>query len=378
MSSTNDYSWYGLEKYTNSFWSLIKNNIIFPLYFEFILEEALKENIKILEIKSNIGSYFEFKKINIDLDKINIYEKIWNPNNIEYTIIENLVEKYKKVGLYVYMIVGRHRGKKGNTNNIKLIEKMCELNKYGNNLIRGIDIFGEEDISADNLEYKKVLEACDANLYIHSGESTNTPQNEKNINLAIALELNKDVKVDNKDLYQHKKVRVGHGLELIKSNELMDSFKEKKIHVELCPLSNYILGYVKNISNHPGKTFIKNGIRVSINGDDQGIYGYNHVSVDWLYIILSWGLSLEDIYTISKYTIEDSSCSLNEKDLILKNFNKEFNEWKDKNKYSFDLLIKSEKIVFLDESGNIKSIINFKEKYLKYKNKYLNLKNIYN
>ncbi len=48
----------------------------------------------------------------------------------------------------------------------------------------------------------------------------------------------------------------------------MDLVKELDICVELNPLSNYLLGYVRDLHWHPGKNLLRNGVKITINADD--------------------------------------------------------------------------------------------------------------
>lgn len=73
-------------------------------------------------------------------------------------------------------------------------------------------------------------------------------------------------------LIKLKPERLGHGINAIKSAELMDEIKKKGIHLENCPTSNVKLNRVTGYEVHPIKQFLKNDISVSINSDDPGIF----------------------------------------------------------------------------------------------------------
>ena len=67
-------------------------------------------------------------------------------------------------------------------------------------------------------------------------------------------------------------MRVGHGLSLEKYPVVIQSYKDHDIHIELNPISNYIMGHTTDFSKHPGKQYINKGLRVSINSDDGSIF----------------------------------------------------------------------------------------------------------
>ncbi|MBT4763368.1 MAG: adenosine deaminase [Bdellovibrionaceae bacterium] len=66
--------------------------------------------------------------------------------------------------------------------------------------------------------------------------------------------------------------RIGHGLQVYKSEEMMTYIKDNNITLELCPTSNLLTNAVKNIEDHPFKKLYDFGIRTTINTDDPGIF----------------------------------------------------------------------------------------------------------
>lgn len=51
--------------------------------------------------------------------------------------------------------------------------------------------------------------------------------------------------------------------------------------IELCPISNYMLGYVKNLEEHPAISLMENGILAVICNDDPQIFGSRGLSHDY-------------------------------------------------------------------------------------------------
>ena len=76
---------------------------------------------------------------------------------------------------------------------------------------------------------------------------------------------------------------------------MVQMVKNKNICIEICPISNQVLDYTPNLSYHPAIYFIKNKIPITISTDDQYLFGYNDVSYDWLSVIYSWNLNLDNI-----------------------------------------------------------------------------------
>jgi hypothetical protein len=124
-----------------------------------------------------------------------------------------------------------------------------------------------------------------------------------------------------------QKFRVGHGLSLYNYPEIMALYKKEQIHIELNPISNYVMGHTKDLAEHPGRTYIKQDMRVSINSDDGSIFNYDNVSFDWLFVLGLWNLSIQEIYNVCLYSIQDSFFSDDIKIEMTKKFNIKFSEW---------------------------------------------------
>lgn len=77
-----------------------------------------------------------------------------------------------------------------------------------------------------------------------------------------------------KELLPH---RLGHALNTIRSDVAYRVLKDSGLHVESCPLCNYVgaMGGVDDISEHPIRQFYKDNLPISINTDDPQIFGYD-------------------------------------------------------------------------------------------------------
>lgn len=396
MQNLNDYDFeMGLEKYTDMYSSIVKNSLLFEDFFRFTLNEAYEDGLQIIELKKNIGSYIT--KETIKIDNLFFYvcnakeeDKIKQEIEVLYKISEEMKDK-----IFCKIIEGVPKGLKGKSDVEAIKNKIkakCNRHKTYDpkykQLISGIDIYGEEDKSNNNIEYiNMLLNECDLNYYPHAGE-TDAPVKNYNLEAIVMLTQNK------------KKVRIGHGLALAFDNKLMEIYKQVNIHVELCPLSNYILGY-SDIKNHKGIKLYKNNVRVSINSDDPSIYGYDYVSYDWYFILKNWNLEISDIVNLCRYSIEDSSLLEEDRKKAWTIYENKFGiwitKWGKKFKESLEnfkknnlkgkintiidqqiTILKPEPLNILKEMNLIKTLkggsANYMEKYLKYKKKYLNLK----
>lgn len=69
--------------------------------------------------------------------------------------------------------------------------------------------------------------------------------------------------------------RIGHGVRVIESPEIMAMVKDRGIALELCPSSNIKLGLYKNLSEHPFPKLFEAGLQISISSDDPPFFSTN-------------------------------------------------------------------------------------------------------
>ena len=67
--------------------------------------------------------------------------------------------------------------------------------------------------------------------------------------------------------------RIGHGTRAEEDETLLDYLAEKKIPLEMCPISNVRTGVVSSITEHPVRRYFERVIVVTINSDDPKMFG---------------------------------------------------------------------------------------------------------
>lgn len=153
----------------------------------------------------------------------------------------------------------------------------------------GSDFIGEEinDISELQPTIKEIVkytneEDRNFTIRIHAGENDSFKNNVKKSILCV-IEAQKELEYNNK-LKNSKKelsipqIRIGHGLysEDLNSKsgkELIELMKKTGIIIEFQLTSNVRLNNISDLSNHPIKTFLKNGIKCVQGTDGCGFYG---------------------------------------------------------------------------------------------------------
>jgi len=139
-------------------------------------------------------------------------------------------------------------------------------------------------------------------LYLHCGESND--KNHKQLYDAILLGTK----------------RIGHGFHLAFHPELMKIVKEKGICIECCPVSNFVLGYTLDLRCHPTRSFLHQGLPVTISPDDPGFMGYEGVALDYLYVFLAWDLDIADLKQLVLNSIKYASVTEQQKEKLLEFF----------------------------------------------------------
>lgn len=106
--------------------------------------------------------------------------------------------------------------------------------------------------------------------------------------------------------------RIGHGFAVARNDLLQAIFAERDILIGICPMSNDALRYYHTFE-HPFPKLLRKGLKVSINPDDPGFFGYEGVSHDWFKIFMETDLKPKEIYFFAKYSIEKASDIMFEK-----------------------------------------------------------------
>lgn len=110
--------------------------------------------------------------------------------------------------------------------------------------------------------------------------------------------------------------RLDHGNRAMDDEKLLTELKDKNIGLTLCPLSNRKLQVVSDLRNHPIKKMLDLGLKVTVNSDDPAYFG-GYMNDNFIAITEALNLSENDLYNISKNSIEVSFANDIRKDEIL-------------------------------------------------------------
>ncbi|MGY8796661.1 MAG: adenosine deaminase family protein, partial [Woeseiales bacterium] len=122
------------------------------------------------------------------------------------------------------------------------------------------------------------------NLSIHAGEV-----DEPNRHVADTLLLGAD--------------RIGHGLNLISDDETMRDMRHGPYLVEINLISNMLLGYVSEYSQHPFPEYLRTGIPVALSTDDRGMWD-STMTDEFFVAVKEFNLSWDEIKSLSQNSLQ--------------------------------------------------------------------------
>lgn len=88
--------------------------------------------------------------------------------------------------------------------------------------------------------------------------------------------------------------RIGHGTRAEEDERLLDYLAERRIPLEMCPISNLRTGAVGSIEDHPIRRYFERGIVVTVNTDDPKMFG-NSLAEEYLQLEQRLGFSRDNV-----------------------------------------------------------------------------------
>jgi adenosine deaminase CECR1 len=96
--------------------------------------------------------------------------------------------------------------------------------------------------------------------------------------------------------------RIGHGLNLISDDDTMLLMRHGPYLVEINLISNLLLEYVNDYSEHPFPEYLRTGIPVALSTDDRGMW--ESTMTDEFYVaVTEFRLSWEEIKTLGRNSL---------------------------------------------------------------------------
>jgi adenosine deaminase len=99
--------------------------------------------------------------------------------------------------------------------------------------------------------------------------------------------------------------RIGHGTRAAEDPALVDYLLEKRVPVEMCPISNVRTGVVDSVAAHPIRAFFDRGLLVSVNTDDPKMFGTSLLG-EYLALSEHQGFDLAEIRRLAENAIDST------------------------------------------------------------------------
>ncbi|SPO23303.1 related to adenosine deaminase [Ustilago trichophora] len=203
------------------------------------------------------------------------------------------------------------------------LEDCIALKKKFPEWIVGFDLVGHEDpllplkvYIPELLRFKQrcVEENLEIPFVFHAGETLDDG-GDADMNLYDALVL--DTK------------RIGHGVSLARHPTLTDMVKERDICVEICPISNQILGYTASICSHPSLlALLHRNVPVALSSDDPSIFENFGLSYDFYQLVISAkSTTLISLAALARRSLKYALVGEEMKKVMLQDFDRRWNDY---------------------------------------------------
>jgi adenosine deaminase CECR1 len=114
--------------------------------------------------------------------------------------------------------------------------------------------------------------------------------------------------------------RIGHGINLISDADTMLLMRHGPYLVEINLISNLLLEYVNDYSEHPFPEYLRTGIPVALSSDDRGMW--ESTMTDEFYVATTeFNLSWEEIKTLGRNSLEHAFVEEEIKERLLGEYN---------------------------------------------------------
>ncbi len=176
--------------------------------------------------------------------------------------------------------------------------------KFKDEGVVGIDLAGDEYNFSVKL-FEKVFKKAKKdkiNFTIHAGEASGAKSVEDALDLGAT--------------------RIGHGVRANEDKKLLQRIIDDGIVLEICPISNYQTKVVSDFSKYPIIDFLKKGVKVSLNTDNQKVSNTTLTKeIEFLDKYLD--INEEDVKKMIKNTVIGSFVNNKTKEKLLKKLEEE-------------------------------------------------------
>ena len=188
------------------------------------------------------------------------------------------------------------------------LKELFAINDRYRDLYVGVNMVGrEDDDKGYPLRFLPILRELrhkypDINLSIHAGEV-----DEPNYHIRDTLLLGAK--------------RIGHGVNLITDPDMMRMMRNGPYMVEINLISNLLLEYVSDYSQHPFPEYLRTDIPVALSTDDRGMWDSN-MTDEYFVAVREFNLSWEEMTQLGRNSLKYSFLDAATKQKLLANYEK--------------------------------------------------------
>ena len=99
--------------------------------------------------------------------------------------------------------------------------------------------------------------------------------------------------------------RIDHGVRSLEDPLLVERLRADQVPLTICPLSNVALKVVDDLSEHPIRTMLDHGLKVSVNSDDPAYFG-GYVGDNYLQLVEALDFGVEELADLARMSITSS------------------------------------------------------------------------
>jgi adenosine deaminase CECR1 len=288
-----------------------------------ILSDSVDEHVQYIEYRHEPGKVFEIVEGRL--------KRIGEAGELE--LLTSLVDDFKATHKNFFGVKLIWPTQRGGSAVVSALQNTAKFANIYPNFVIGYDLLGQEDKGFSLLRNIDMIDGLLANLtaanttfskFYHSGESAwpgDVNPSSRPGDSSPDANLFDAILVDTR--------RIGHGFALFKHPVLLDKIKQRDIALEVCPISNQILGYAQDLRTHPAIGYMKSGLQVVLSSDDPGIFRYRGVSYDFWEAYMAWGLGLRGLKKLARNSLQYSMLIGQERAEQLSSWETQWHAWVD-------------------------------------------------
>ena len=310
--STNRTPWQSFEELFGRTGRFVRHRSVFTNYLIDAFQTLLDDGVYYVELRDSFGPLADADKKDYGGEREFIDQ---------FNFVREVMKK-RHAAFDCRLIYADFRGADADGIVLKMREAL-RLSRDETNLIVGFDLIGEESGKLDWTTRVKVAEvqrkiAADPECYrlmdgkvakkdlpyfLHDGESSWAD----NDNLIDAVLLGAP--------------RIGHAFNLYRFPSLYDHIKATDIALEICPISNQLLGLSPDLRTHPAAGYLNAGIQCVLASDDPLFFGNDGLSYDFWEALIAWNLDLAALKKLARNSITYSGLEEDAKEKLMNHWN---------------------------------------------------------